>query len=153
MSISISSTTREKRPQEKEGKDYFFLSKDQFNENVQNDDFLEYEEVHGDFYGTLKNRVEELVDRGKTVIFDIDVKGAISIKKKYPEAILLFIKPPSLEELKVRLSKRKSENEEAINKRLGRIEFEYEQAEKFDYVIINDNLNHTIEQIEDLIWI
>ena len=151
MSISISATTREKRPQEKEGKDYFFLSKDQFNENVQNDNFLEYEEVHGDFYGTLKNRVEELVDRGKTVIFDIDVKGAISIKKKYPEAILLFIKPPSLEELKVRLNKRKSENEEAINKRLGRIEFEYEQAEYFDHIIINDNLHQTIEQIEKLI--
>ncbi len=153
MSISISATTREKRPQEKEGKDYFFLSKDEFSENVQNDNFLEYEEVHGDYYGTLKNRVEELVDRGKTVIFDIDVKGAISIKKKYPDAILLFIKPPSLEELKTRLNKRKSESEEAINKRLGRIEFEYEQAEKFDYVIINDNLHHTIEQIEDLIWI
>lgn len=153
MSISISATTREKRPQEKEGKDYFFLSKDEFSENVQNDNFLEYEEVHGDYYGTLKNRVEELVDRGKTVIFDIDVKGAISIKKKYPEAILLFIKPPSLEELKARLNKRKSESEEAINKRLRRIEFEYEQAEKFDYVIINDNLHHTIEQIEDLIWI
>jgi guanylate kinase len=153
MSISISATTREKRPQEKEGKDYFFLSKDEFSENVQNDNFLEYEEVHGDYYGTLKNRVEELVDRGKTVIFDIDVKGAISIKKKYPDAILLFIKPPSLEELKARLNKRKSESEEAINKRLERIEFEYEQAEKFDYVIINDNLHHTIEQIEDLIWI
>lgn len=153
MSISISATTREKRPHENEGKDYFFLSKDEFSENVQNDNFLEYEEVHGDYYGTLKNRVEELVDRGKTVIFDIDVKGAISIKKKYPEAILLFIKPPSLEELKARLNKRKSESEEAINKRLRRIEFEYEQAEKFDYVIINDNLHHTIEQIEDLIWI
>ncbi len=153
MSISISATTREKRPQEKEGKDYFFLSKDEFSENVQNDNFLEYEEVHGDYYGTLKNRVEELVDRGKTVIFDIDVKGAISIKKKYPEAILLFIKPPSLEELIVRLNKRKSENEEAINKRLARIEFEYEQADYFDHIIINDNLHQTIEQIEDLIWI
>jgi len=153
MSISISATTREKRPQEKEGKDYFFLSKDEFSENVQNDNFLEYEEVHGDYYGTLKNRVEELVNRGKTVIFDIDVKGAISIKKKYPEAILLFIKPPSLEELIVRLNKRKSENEEAINKRLARFEFEYEQADYFDHIIINDNLHQTIEQIEDLIWI
>lgn len=151
MSISISATTREKRPHENEGKDYFFLSKDEFSENIQNDNFLEYEEVHGDYYGTLKNRVEELVDRGKTVIFDIDVKGAISIKKKYPDAILLFIKPPSLEELKTRLNKRKSESEEAINKRLGRIEFEYEQAEKFDYTIINDNLHYTVERIDELI--
>jgi len=151
MSISISATTRQKRPLEEDGKDYFFLNKDEFTENIQNDNFLEYEEVHGDYYGTLKSRVEELVEKGKTVIFDIDVKGAISIKKQYPEAILLFIKPPSLEELKTRLKKRKSESEQAINKRLGRIEFEYNQADKFDYIIINDNLHHTVEKIEDII--
>jgi guanylate kinase len=151
MSISISATTRKKRPQEENGKDYFFLSEKEFRENVDNDNFVEYEEVHGDFYGTLKNRVTELVDQGKTVIFDIDVKGAITIKKKYPESILLFIKPPSMAELKSRLKKRKSETDEAINKRLGRIEYEYEQAKHFDHVIINDNLNHTIEQIEKLI--
>jgi guanylate kinase len=151
MSISISATTRKKRPNEENGKDYFFLSENEFKENVDNDNFVEYEEVHGDFYGTLKNRVTELSDQGKTVIFDIDVKGAITIKKKYPEAILLFIKPPSLAELKARLKKRKSETDESINKRLDRIEFEYEQAKHFDHVIINDNLNHTIEQIERLI--
>jgi guanylate kinase len=151
MCISISATTRDKRPLEENGRDYFFLSNDEFKENIQNDNFLEYEEVHGDYYGTLRNRVEELVDQGKTVIFDIDVKGAISIKNKYPEAILFFIKPPSLEELKTRLKKRKSESKEAIQKRLGRIEFEYDQAKHFDHVIINDNLQYTIEQIEKLI--
>lgn len=151
MSISISATTRKKRPNEEDGRDYFFLSEEEFQTNIDNDNFVEFEEVHGDYYGTLKNRVADLVDQGKTVIFDIDVKGAISIKNKYPEAILFFIKPPSMEELKERLRKRKSESEEAINKRLGRIQFEYEQAEHFDHIIINDNLHHTIEQIEKLI--
>jgi len=151
LSISISATTRPKRPLEEEGRDYFFLTKAAFTENVKSDNFLEYEEVHGDYYGTLKKRVEELLERGKAIIFDIDVKGAISIKKQYPEAILLFIKPPSLDVLKTRLKKRKSESEEAINKRLDRIKFEYEQAKLFDYDIINDHLPHTINQIEDLI--
>jgi guanylate kinase len=153
MSISISATTREKRPLEEEGKDYYFLSKSEFTENIQNDNFLEYEEVHGDYYGTLKNRIEDLVRKGRTVIFDIDVNGAISIKKKSSEAILIFIKPPSLDELKIRLKKRKSDNDEAINKRLARIGFEYEQSEKFDFIIINDNLQHTVEEIEKFILI
>jgi guanylate kinase len=151
LSISISATTRPKRPLEEEGRDYFFLNKDEFTENIKKDNFIEYEEVHGDYYGTLKQRVEELLAEGKAIIFDIDVKGAISIKKQYPEAILLFIKPPSLDELKARLKKRRSESEEAINKRLERINFEYEQAKHFDYEIINDHLPHTIKQIEDLI--
>jgi len=151
VSISISATTREKRPREEEGKDYYFLSKSEFNKNIQKDNFLEHEEVHGDYYGTLKNRVEELVKQGQIVIFDIDVNGALSIKKTYPEAILLFVKPPSLEELKTRLKRRKSESDEAINKRLSRIEFEYKKSEAFDHIIINDNLNHTVEEIEKLI--
>jgi guanylate kinase len=151
IAISISATTRPKRPREEEGKDYYFLSKPEFNENIQKDNFLEYEEVHGDCYGTLKSPVEDLVKQGLNVIFDIDVNGALLIKKKYSEAILLFIKPPSLDELKVRLKKRKSESDEAINKRLSRIEFEYKKSEAFDHIIINDNLNSTVEEIEKLI--
>jgi len=153
MSISISATSRGKRPREEEGKDYYFLTKIGFDENIKNDNFLEYEEVHGDYYGTLKNRVDELVNQGLTIIFDIDVNGAISIKEKYSEAILLFIKPPSIDELKTRLKKRKSESNEAINRRLGRIEYEYKKSEKFDHIIINDNLNHTVDEIEKLILI
>lgn len=153
MSISISATTRKKRPREENGRDYYFLSKSEFDENIQKNNFLEYEEVHGDYYGTLKSRVEELVNQGLMVIFDIDVNGALSIKEKYPEAILLFIKPPSLDELKSRLKKRKSESDEAINKRLSRIEFEYEKSEDFDHIIINDNLQHTVKEIEKIILI
>jgi guanylate kinase len=152
MSISISATTRPKRSIEEDGKDYFFLTEKDFKENIDNDNFIEYEKVHGDYYGTLKNHITDLLEKGQKVIFDIDVKGAISIKKLYPEAILLFIKPPSLDELKARLKKRKSESEEAINKRLGRIEFEYAQAIHFDHIIINDNLQQTIDRIERIIF-
>ena len=151
MSISVSATTRSKRPGEQEGVHYHFIGLSQFREYIENDSFLEYEEVHGDYYGTLRADVEELINQGKTVVFDIDVKGALSIKKNYPDAILIFIKTPSLSELKNRLKNRKSESEDAIKKRLERIDFEYSQAGKFDHIVINDNLNHAVEQIIDLI--
>lgn len=151
MAISISATTRMKRPKEENEKDYYFLSNVEFDENITKDNFLEYEEVHGDSYGTMKSKVEELIAKGKIVLFDIDVKGALSIKKIYPEAILVFIKAPSLEELKSRLRNRKSESDEAIQRRLKRINFEYSQADKFDYIVVNDNLNHTVSAIEDII--
>ena len=151
MIISISATTRPKRPKEEEGKDYYFLSDDTFKANLDSKNFLEYEEVHGDHYGTLKSKVEEILKEGKTVVFDIDVKGALSIKQLYPQAILIFIKPPTLEELKNRLKHRKSESKEAIEKRLKRIDFEYKESLKFDHIVINDNLNHTIQQIEEII--
>jgi guanylate kinase len=153
LEISISATTRPPRPQEKEGRDYFFISEATFQENIKKNNFLECEEVHGDYYGTLMNRVDDLVKRGKTVVFDIDVKGALSIKKKYPDAILIFIKTPSLEELKNRLKNRKSESKEAIRKRLSRIDYEYAQANKFDHIVINDNLNHAVKQIIELIQV
>ena len=151
MEISISATTRGIRPREIDGKDYHFLSIDEFQKHIRDDNFLEYEEVHGDYYGTLKDRVDDMLSRGKTVIFDIDVKGALSIKRIYSQAILIFIKTPSLSELKRRLKNRKSESEDAIQKRLSRIDFEYEQADKFDYIIINDKLEHAVEQIENLV--
>ena len=149
--ISISATTRPKRPQEKEGRDYHFLTVDQFEENIRQKNFLEYERVHGDLYGTLKNRVEELLAQSRVIVFDIDVKGALSIKKLYPQAILIFIKPPSLDELKKRLKARQSESESSISKRLQRIKFEYTQAEKFDHIVVNDDLDHTVNLIENLI--
>lgn len=151
MAISISATTRLKRPREEEGKDYFFLSQSAFKENIDKNNFLEYEEVHGDYYGTLKNKVNELLDQDRTVVFDIDVKGALSLKKLYPQAILIFIKPPSLEELKNRLKHRKSESEEAIERRLKRIDYEYNESLNFDHIVINDNLMQTIEKIEEII--
>jgi guanylate kinase len=151
LRISVSATTRPMRPGERQGRDYHFLTIDQFRENISQKNFLEFEEVHGDFYGTLKNQVEKLLAEGFIVVFDIDVKGALAIKKLYPQAILIFIKPPSLAELKKRLKNRKSESEEAIAKRLQRIEYEYSQAEKFDHIVINDDLHHAVLQVENLI--
>jgi guanylate kinase len=151
LRISISATTRSRRPGEREGRDYHFLTIDQFRENIRQKNFLEFEEVHGDFYGTLKGQVQTLLNEGYVVVFDIDVKGALAIKKLYPQAILIFIKPPSLAELKKRLRNRKSESDESIATRLQRIDYEYSQAEKFDHVIINDDLHHAVLQVENLI--
>ena len=151
MVISVSATTRKIRPREKDRVDYYFLSEEEFRKNISDGNFIEYEEVHGDYYGTLKNVMEKLHAEGKSVVFDIDVKGAMTIKSKYPEAILIFINAPSQEELIQRLRRRRSENEETIQHRLKRIEMELSYASKFDYNVINDSLEHTIQQIEDII--
>jgi len=151
LSISTSATTRKKREREIDGQDYVFLSREQFNKAIKDGEFLEYEEVHGEYYGTLKKTVDDMIKAGKKVLFDIDVKGAMSVKKYYSQAILFFIKPPNREELISRLKKRQSETEESIEKRLNRLNFEYDQAEKFDHIIINDNLNETIIKIENII--
>ncbi|MBN2364552.1 MAG: guanylate kinase [Calditrichaeota bacterium] len=149
--ISISATTRAPRQHEQDGVDYYFMSEGEFAEKVEKGEFLEYEQVHGNFYGTLKSEVNRLLAHGYTVIFDIDVYGALSIKKRYPRAILIFIRPPSLYELKRRLSKRKTENPATIQKRLERLPEEYEKARYFDYDITNDKLKSTIEQIIKII--
>ena len=151
MAISVSATTRPKRPREKEGTHYHFIDESRFKEYIEQNNFLEFEEVHGDYYGTVKSDVDKLLEMGKTVVFDIDVKGAMYIQQIYYMAFLIFIKTPSLSELKNRLKNRKSESEEAIQKRLQRIEFEYAQADKFDFIVVNDKLDHAIEQIVGLI--
>jgi guanylate kinase len=149
--ISVSATTRPKREGEKNHIDYVFLSRDQFKKWITEGYFLEYERVHGYYYGTPNKRIEDLQSKGKSIIFDIDVKGAMTIKTKYPGAIMIFIKPPSLNELISRLQKRKSENKEDINKRLKRLPLEYDYADKFDYIIINDDLKETIRKIEEIV--
>jgi len=149
--ISVSATTRARRPQEKEGVDYYFLSKQEFEEAIAQGKFLEYEEVHGNYYGTLIETVETHRKQGKTVLFDIDVKGAMSVRRYYPQALLIFIKPPSDEELVRRLKDRRSEDEATIQRRLQRLKFEYEQAERFDHIVINDQLEETIAEVERLI--
>ncbi|MEJ2542930.1 MAG: guanylate kinase [Calditrichaceae bacterium] len=153
LAISISATTRQRREYEVDGREYIFLSVAEFKKAIAQRKFLEYEEVHGDYYGTLKETVEKLIQSGKKVLFDIDVNGAFSIKKNYHEAVLFFIKPPSQEELIKRLKGRKSETEESIQKRLTRLEYEYAQAGKFNHIIINDNLDHAIQQVENLILV
>lgn len=149
--LSISATTRRPRSTEENGKDYFFLSEDEFWKKVKNQEFLEYEPVHSYYYGTIKTQVNNLIEKGFNVIFDIDVNGALTIKNKYPGAILIFLKPPSMDELRKRLYKRKSNTKEEIEKRLTRLPEEYKKSDKFDYVVINDELNKTVEKIEELI--
>lgn len=153
LAFSISATSREKRGTEEHGKDYYFLSLKDFKQHIKNDDFLEWEEVYRDnFYGTLKKEVERLWALGKNVIFDIDVSGGLRIKRKFPEQTLaVFVKPPSIDELKIRLKKRKTESEDKINMRIAKASAELATAPLFDVIIENDNLDKALAEAENLV--
>ena len=142
MHFSVSCTSRPPRGQEQNGVEYFFLTPEEFREKIQRDEFVEYEEVYTDrYYGTLKSQVEKQLEAGENVVFDVDVHGAVNIKKAYGEqALSLFIQPPSVEELRRRLTGRGTEKEEEIEKRIARAEYELTYAGRFDTVIINDDL-------------
>lgn len=150
--LSISATTRPPRYYENEGEHYFFLSPDSFQAKVDSGEFLEYEEVHGNYYGTLKPVVEAFLAEGKTILFDIDVNGALAIKAHYPDAMLIFIAPPSIEELQRRLRGRGSDDPAQIEKRLKRLPEEMEKGQQFDYIVVNKNLDQTVREIERLIF-
>ena len=149
--LSISATTRKRRTTERDGVDYYFLSEEQFREMIKNGDFLEYEQVHGYYYGTLKKTVETFLQEGYSILFDIDVNGALKIKQHYPEALLIFIQPPSLEELKKRLRNRKTDDPSEIEKRLKRLPEEYAKSVYFDHIVVNDELDDTVKKIEHII--
>ena len=153
LAFSISATSREKRGTEEHGKDYYFLSLKDFKQHIKDDDFLEWEEVYRDnFYGTLKSEVERLWALGKNVIFDIDVSGGLRIKRKFPEQTLaVFVKPPSIDELKIRLKKRKTESEDKINMRIAKASAELATAPLFDIIIENDNLDKALAEAENLV--
>lgn len=153
LDFSISATSREARGVERHGKDYYFLSLKQFKEKIKNDEFLEWEEVYRDnFYGTLKSEVERIWAEGKNVIFDIDVVGGLDIKQIYPEKTLaVFVKPPSIEELKIRLKKRKTESADKINMRVAKASIELATAPQFDHIIINNDLNTALEEAYTLV--
>ncbi len=142
LAFSISCTSRAPRGTEKNGVEYFFLTPEEFREKIQNDEFLEYEEVYENrFYGTLKAQVERQLEAGQNVVFDVDVKGGINIKKFYGErAMSLFIQPPSVEELRRRLEGRGTDTPEAIEDRLAKAEYEMTFAPQFDHIVVNDNL-------------
>ncbi len=151
--FSVSACSRKKRPSEVEGKDYYFLSIDSFKSKIEENEFLEWEEVYpSQYYGTLNIEVEKLRMSGDNVIFDVDVMGAINIKRKYKEdAISIFIKPPSLEILEKRLKKRNTETPESIQKRLRKTKLELVYARRFDHVIVNDELNDTLTEVDKLV--
>ena len=147
---SVSCTTRAPRLGEQNGREYFFLSKEEFLRRIQEDDFLEYDEHFGNYYGTPKSFVREMLQT-KSVILEIDVVGALNAKKAFPESVLVMIAPPSLEILKSRLQCRGTETEEEIQNRLSRLEYELSQKDKYDYVIVNDDLEKAIEELENII--
>ncbi|MFK5982167.1 MAG: guanylate kinase [Flavobacteriaceae bacterium] len=153
LDFSISATSREPRGEEIHGTDYYFINLKEFKQHIKNSDFLEWEEVYRDnFYGTLKTEIERIWAKGKNVIFDIDVVGGLRIKKKYPkETLAVFVKPPSVDELKIRLKKRKTESEEKINMRIAKASVELATAPQFDYIIENKVLGTALKESENLV--
>jgi guanylate kinase len=153
LAFSISATSREPRGSEKEGEDYYFISLKEFKNKIKTDDFLEWEEVYRDnFYGTLKSEVTRIWAQKKHVIFDIDVVGGLRIKKKFPnETLSVFVKPPSVDELKIRLKKRKTESDEKISMRIAKASVELATAPQFDKIIKNYDLEIALKEAEELV--
>ncbi len=153
LEFSISAASREPRGEEINGKDYYFISTEEFKKHIKNEDFLEWEEVYRDnFYGTLKSEIERIWALGKNVIFDIDVAGGLRIKSKFPkETLAVFVKPPSIDELKIRLKKRSTESEDKINMRIAKASVELATAPQFDVVIKNYDLPNALEEACQLV--
>ncbi|MFV0289445.1 MAG: guanylate kinase [Mangrovibacterium sp.] len=153
LEFSISATSRAARHTEIHGKDYYFLSNDEFMTKVDANEFLEWEEVYqGTCYGTLKAEVERIRNQGKHVLFDVDVVGGVNIKQYYAnEALAVFVKPPSVEELERRLKSRGTDSSEVIQKRIDKAEYELSFASKFDYVLVNDQLEVALKEAEEVI--
>ena len=151
--FSVSATTRKKRSRETHGKDYYYLSVETFRSWVSMDAFAEWEEVYeGQFYGTPKAEIDRLTQCSKHVVFDVDVKGALNIKNLYPEETLaVFIRVPSIEEIEKRLRSRGHDDEESIKRRLAKATHELTFESKFDAVLINDNLQNTLKEAEDIV--
>jgi guanylate kinase len=153
LRFSVSACSRPKRNEETDGKDYYFISADDFRNKIVNDDFVEWQEVYpGSFYGTLKSEMDRIWLLGKTPIFDVDVVGGLNLKKYFgADALALFIQPPTIEELESRLRNRATESEETLQKRLGKAAYELNFAPRFDEIIINDNLQLKCLEVSNLI--
>jgi len=148
---SVSATTRKRRRGEKDGKDYLFLTEEEFKRKIKKGEFVEWAWVHGNRYGTLKKFVAQAKKRGKTALFVLDVQGGMAFKKKHPQSVLIFILPPSMRELKRRLIKRGTEKTEERKKRLKTALKEINFWSKYDYVVINKNLSQTVDSVEKII--
>ena len=151
LEVSISATTRSPRLGEVDGVNYFFTSKEDFLKEVENGDFLEWAEFNGNYYGTKQAWVERNLNKGRNLILEIETKGALQIKEKMPDAVLIFILPPSLEELEHRLRGRNTEDEETIQGRLHEVKREIECSKNYDYRIINDDLEKALSELEKLV--
>ena len=148
--LSVSCTTRAPREGEENGKNYFFLSREEFELCITNGEFLEWAEFSGNLYGTQRAYIDEKLAQGKKLILEIDTKGALNVKKIMPEAQLIFILPPSFEELEARLRGRHTETEEAIQKRLASTKQEIENSKYFDYEVVNDNIDNAVAKLEKI---
>ena len=153
LAFSVSATSRPRRPKEKQGEHYYFMSISEFKRHIKNEDFLEWEEVYRDnFYGTLKSEVTRLWEEGKNVIFDIDVAGGLRTKRKFPDQTLaVFVKPPSVDELKIRLKKRSTESDDKINMRIAKASIELATAPQFDRIVNNIDLETALKESRDLV--
>lgn len=149
--FSVSATTRKKREKEIDGKDYFFLDTEEFIRKVEKNEFIEWEKFYDYYYGTLKSFVDENINAGRTVVLELDVKGALSIKRQYPESVLIFIEPPSINALRERLKRRNTETQKDFEKRIARAEMELGYKEKFDYRVVNDNLERAKKEVREII--
>jgi len=153
MAFSISATTRARRENETEGKDYYYIGVEEFKKLIDEDAFAEWQEVYpNQFYGTLRREMERIWAEGKHIVFDIDVKGALNLKLAYPEqSLAIFVKPPSKEALFERLRQRKTENEESLRKRLAKAEEELTFENKFDHILVNDVLETALEEAQNVV--
>ena len=153
LEFSISAATRQPRGVEKDGKDYYFLSMEEFTTRIQQNEFIEWEMVYeGKYYGTLKSELDRIWKKGKVPVLDIDVKGAIHVQQQFPGSTLsLFIEPPSVDELKRRLMSRGTENEESLNARINKASYEMSFKQSFDQIILNDNLEKACSLAEDVV--
>lgn len=151
VQLSVSHTTRKARPDETEGKDYFFITRERFEAMIEQGNFLEWAEVYGKYYGTSAKAVETVIRSGCDAILDIDVQGAMQVREKRPDAILIFIIPPSEEEQERRLRRRGTESEEDVNRRLEAARQELAFADEYDYCVVNDKLEDAVEKVRSII--
>jgi guanylate kinase len=152
LRFSVSATTRPRRPKEVDGVDYFFLTRERFEQLVAEGGLVEWEEIYGQLYGTPRSQIDGAIERGEHMLFDIDVKGALSLKRLYTgQALLIFIQPPSLDVLRQRLEHRGTDSAEVVETRMRRAAWEMEQAVHFDRVVVNDDLSRSIPEVEGLI--
>jgi len=151
LEFSVSATTRPRREGEVDGRDYFFLSKEEFRRRVSRGEFTEWEEIYGEYYGTLNAEIERAQRAGRRLLFDIDVNGALSIKKRYPSALLIFIAPPSVETLLHRLRARHTEDEATLARRMARVPMEMRKGDLFDVRVVNDSLERAVSEVQKII--
>lgn len=149
--FSVSATTRAPRPGEVDGKDYFFISQDEFEKMIENGEFVEYAKYVSNYYGTPKKYVEEKLKEGKDVILEIETNGALTIKEKFPDSLLLFVMPPSVDEIYHRLKKRGTESDEVIMQRMERACEEAKVINKYDYLVVNDDLDECVRNIHETV--